>query len=445
MALRVICPGEETPDDPGIYKRLYPIEDEPKESTILYDKHIQKSSYIMANVVGAFNDWIQSFFEPDYFKRVRIRTQSAYGEFKSFMKQIYKIDKPFLVIDPQSIEIDTESIFAQNMINRYNMYDPDHDNIGAQLIYSLPVMKNDQFELVYRRNRFRFDFDIMIMEQNLDRQLNTYNKLIMSIRHDSKFLLSRVIPHLLPLKYMQIIANLYDYDYKSEEFLKYLNSISRYPIIRRISPNGKYTFYMQQEMNLQVEVPGMPQKDSPETSAAIEWGARITDEFTIRADLPAEYILMIPKREDDHYRPSKILEDDPENISLISPVYADLDWPTEYGEYKLANRIDIMVQEGDDHSLDLKPVIKTFDENIYNRIMECVTRNGKLSDLMMVRVYPNGSYQETSYIVDEKGILTLNNPKYDKLYTANIYLNLSAINLIREGHAAEQIGTIDKY
>lgn len=443
MALRVICPGEEEPDDPGTYQRLYPIPDTPTESVILYNKHIQKTSHILANVVGVFTDWIQSFFDPNYFTRVRIRTQSAYGEFKSFMKNIYKAEKPFMVIDPQTIDSDDESIFAQNMINRYNMYDPDNDNIGAQLIYSQSIMKNDQFELVYRRNRFRFDFEILIMEQNLDRQLDTYNKLIMTIRHNSKFLLPRMVPHLLPLKYIQMVAELYDYDYKSETFLQYLNSISRYPIIRRISPNGKFTFYMQQEMNLQIEVPGYPNKDTPEMSAAIEWGARITDSFTIRADLPAEYLLLIPK--EYHKKPKHALDEDPENISVISPVYADMDWPTEFGEYKLTNRIDIMVQEGDDHSLDIKPVIKNFDENLYNRIMECVARQGKLSDLVMVRVYPNGSYQETGYTFDDAGILTLVDPKYDKLYTANIYLNLAAINMIREGHAAKHIGTIDKY
>lgn len=442
MALRVLEP-QDWPDDAGQFQRLYPIEDIPQESTILYDKHIQKTSYILANVVGAFNDWIQSFFDPNYFTMTRIRTQSSYGEFKSFMKKIYKIEKPFLVIDPQSIEMDDESIFSQNMVNRYNMYDPDHDNIGAQLIYSLPVGKDDMFELVYRRNRFRFEFDILIMEQNLDRQLNTYNKMMMTIRHNSKFLLPRVIPHLLPLKYMKIIAELHGYDYKTEEFLTFMNSVCRYPIIRRISPNGKYTFYMQQEMNLQVEVPGYPNKDTAEMSAAIEWGARITDTFIIRADLPAEYLLMIPEIHRKKY--SKIIEDDPENISVISPVYADLDWPTEINGYTLSNRIDIMVQEGDDHSLDIKPVIKSFDENIYNRILECVTKGGKLSDLVIVRVYPNGSYQETSYTFDEQGILTLNDPKYDKLYTANIYLNLNTINLIRKGDYAEYVGTIEKY
>lgn len=441
-SFRVLGP-KDVQDDPGTFEKLYPIEPIPEHETIVYDKYIQKSSYILASVVGAFTDWIQSFFDPNYFKMVRIRTQSPYAEFKSFMKKIYKVDKPFMVIDPQTIENDDESLFTQNMLGRFNNYDPDRQHIGAQLIYSLEVAKSDYFELVYRRNRFKFDFDIMIMEQNLDRQLNVYTNMMMNIRHNSKFMITRVIPHLIPLKYLQLIAQMHDYDYKSEEFLRFMNSVSRYPIIRRISPNGQYTFFMQQEMNLQIEVPGYPARDTPETSSAIEWGARITDNFIIRADLPAEFILMIPRK--CMKRPKEVLRDDPDNISVISPVYADLDWPTEFEGFTLCNRIDIMVQEGDSHSLDIKDVIKSYDKHIHARIMECVARNGKLSDLLMVRVYPNGSYEETGYILDNQGILTLMDPKYDKIYTANIFVNLELINMIREGDALEKIGTIEKY
>src|SRR5699024_2241005 len=126
--------------------------------------------YIQANIVGCFNDWIKSFFPPDYFKFVRIRTQSSFAEFKSLMKNIYKKEKPFMIIDPRSIEHDENSLFGQNMINRYNLIDPNADDMGAKLLYSIEIMKDDMFELVYRRNRFRFEFDILIMEQTLHRQ-----------------------------------------------------------------------------------------------------------------------------------------------------------------------------------------------------------------------------------------------------------------------------------
>ena len=116
MGLQIYAPGDWIPDDGG-NGRGYPIEDKPDLSEIIYDKRVQKISYITANLVAVFNEWIQSFFEPDYFKFVRIKTQSTFSDFKSFMKDIYKKEKPFMVIDPRPPEIVEDFIFAQNMLN----------------------------------------------------------------------------------------------------------------------------------------------------------------------------------------------------------------------------------------------------------------------------------------------------------------------------------------
>lgn len=442
MALRVIPPGDYI-DDPGDQCKLYPIEPKQDLQDIVYDKQIQKTSYIQANIVACFDEWIRSFFEPNYFKFVRIRTESSFSHFKSFMKEIYKKEKPFMVIDPNSIEVVEDFIFGQNMLNRYNLIDPNHDDFGAKLLYSIQIMKSDMFELVYRRNRYRFNFDVMIMEQNMNRQTNTYNMLLMNIRHNSKFMLRRTVPHLLPSRHIQNIARFHSMDWKSEDFLHFLNSISNYPIIRRITTNGQYMFFMQQDINLQVEVPGYPAKDSPEMSEAIEWGARITDSFSIIVDLPTEFLFMTPMEFKTKF--DRSIPEDPDSISYISPIFADMDWPTEYGDYKLTNRVDIMLQEGDDNHLDLKPVIASDLPDIHSTIMEFIGREGKLSDLVMVRVYPNGSMHEAPFVVDNTGILTLNDPIPNKLYTVNIYVNLQTVNLIREGKNKQYLGTIEKY
>ena len=132
-------------------------------------------------------------------------------------------------------------------------------------------------------------------------------------------------------------------------------------------------------------------------------------------------------------------------ITYISPIYADLDWPTEYGDYKLTNRVDIMLQEGDDPHLDLKPVIANDIPQIHDTIMEFIQKDEELSDIVMVKVYPNGSYQEAAYEFNKNGILTLINPEFNKLYTMNIYIDLRTLNMIREGKNKKFIGDIEKY
>ena len=442
MGLQIYEKGSFVPDM-GDLHRCYPIGAEPRINEIVYDKRIQSMSYIQANVVGVFNDWITSFFPNSYFKSFRIKTQSSYADFKSWMKGIYKKEKPIMVINPSSIEVVEDSLFGSNMLNRYNFIDPEHDNVGAKLVYSRPIMKDERFELVYRRNRYRFEMEIMIMEQTLDRQLNTYNMMLMNIRHNSKFLITRVVPHLLPIKHIRNIAQFHGYNWKSEEFLSFLNSISQYPIIRRVTPNGVHMFFMEQQLNIQVEVNGLPSKDTPENSEAIEWGARIVDSFTMIADLPTEFLFLTPEtylaKFDNH------IPEDPDSIYYISPIYADLDWPKEMNGFTISNRIDVMITPDDDNHMDLKESIAVDKPELFSVLTEFITRGGDIRELMMCRVYPNGSYQEASYELDNKGILTINNPQTDKLYTINLYLNLERINLIKSGKVRQYIGTIEKY
>ena len=55
MALEIYGPGDFIPDDGG-NGRGYPIEDKEEPTEIVYDKRIQKISYITANMVALFTE-----------------------------------------------------------------------------------------------------------------------------------------------------------------------------------------------------------------------------------------------------------------------------------------------------------------------------------------------------------------------------------------------------
>lgn len=444
MALQIYMPGNYVPD-PGENGRAYPIpkpwEEDPTE--IMFSKKLQPISYIQANLVAIFTEWFQSFFEPDYFTFVRIKTQSSVKEFKSFMKNIYKKDKPFLVIDPRPTTVVEDSLFAYNMLNRYNLIDPENDNIGAKMMYSLPVMQSDKMELWYRRNQYKIEFDVMIMEATLNRQTDTYNKLIMDIRHNSKFMLPRKIPVAIPLFHIRNVANFHGMNWQSEEFLRFLNSISRYPILKRAMPNDNWMFYMEQDLNVRVEVPGFPDRDNPEMSDAIEWGARVVDSFQFSAILPSEFLFLTRREFVGMFDYG--IEEDPDAVTFISPIYADPPYPKELDGYVLSNRLDIEVQEGDEPKLNILSTLEDYDKDIYSYICEWVRREMDLSELLMVRVYQNGSRKEHGAIMHNDGTLEIVAPKFNKLYTVNMYVNLQKINAGRCGENQKFVGTIEKY
>lgn len=423
--------------------KLYPIEEKVDDiNEILYDRKIQRVAYIQANIVAIFTDWFKSFFAPEYFKFTRLRTESVYSEFKSFMKNIYKKEKPFLVIDPKSPEVSEDSLFGLNMLNRYNPLDPSNDMFGAKLMYALPIMTSELFELQFRRNRYKFDFDIMIMEKTLDRQINLYNNMIMNIRHNSKFTLERIVLNPIPETIIENIARFHKYNYKSDEFLSFLNKISQYPIIRRILPNGLYMFFMQQNVHLYVEVPSFPSKDSPETSDAIEWGARITDNFVITADLPSEFIFLTPKDEAGAYEQGI---DDEYDIYYIPPYFVEPERAAIIGDFTRTTQLDVMMATGESNELDIIPIVHEFNDEM-GRIAEyCILNNMPISTLFMVKSFINASTVEASTSLSEKGILTILDPQYDKLYNINLYINFKQMNLIRENLNKTYIGTVEKY
>ncbi|MCM1230104.1 MAG: hypothetical protein NC489_08225 [Ruminococcus flavefaciens] len=442
MAIKIYNPTDFIADT-GWNGRSYPIEDKPDDSEIMYDKMIQNTAYIQANLVAIFTNWISSFFEPNYFRFIRIKTQSTLNDFKSFMKDIYKKDKPYMVIDPRPPEIVEDSIFAQNMLNRYNMVDPEHDNIGMKLLYSMDVMQSDLFELHFRRMRWKVEFDIMIMEESMNRQTNTYTNMIMNIRHNSKFTLIRDVPVLIPIKYIKNIARFHGKDWESAEFLEFLNSISKYPIIKRFLGNGRPMFYLKYELHVYVDVPSFPSKDGPENSEAIELGARIVDQFVFSADLPSEFIFLTKKEyvgRFDHH-----IEETPDDVTFISPIYADMPWPKELNGFTLTNKVDIEVQVDEDPTLQILPLLEEYHQDVFRTVTEYINRGGAISDLVHVRVFPNGSMQDVGSVLHSDGVLEILKPIPNKLYTACIYVKLKDVNLIRDGKSKEYIGEIEKY
>lgn len=447
MDIQCYNPHDFFPDD-GRFHKLYPIPYPKNKSNLVFDNKIQRTSHIQANIAAIFEEWFVSFFEANYFKFIRLKTESSFAEFKSFMKNIYKKDKPLMVIDVNASEHVEDSIFGLNMVNRYNLVDPRYDEWSAKLLYSIGLIETDNLEIRFRRNRYRFTFDVLIMENTMDRQLNTYTNMIMNMRHQSKFTLPRNVMNLIPLEYVHNIALSHGYkDYKTDEFLEFLNTHSEYPIIRRVLPNGQWMFYMQQEVHLYVDVPNMPQKDSPEMSNAFEWGAQIRDTIVIEADLPSEFIFLTSIENARKYVPGK--DPDPEKIYYVAPDLAFPEFPEMKDGRKLVNQLKVVIDDPNDNSLNvLDDIIATVDSDIYMLIRDHMKKGYSIKDLVHVEVHGQKrgcSITQMPCIFEDHGELTILEPDYRRIYMILTYLDMKKINIILEGENKEYIGTIEKY
>lgn len=446
-------------DDDGSHNKLYEIRPMTHKRDIVYDNMIQKTSHIQANIVAIFEEWLLSFFPSDYFKTVRLTTQSSFADFKSFMKDIYKKNKPILVIDVEASEHVEDSLFGLNVIPRYNMIDPRYDVATSKILYSIELLSNENFELRFRRNRYRFSFDILYMVKSRNNQLDLYTFLLSNMRHNSKFTIERQVLNLIPLEYIHNMAISSGFeDYKDPKFLTFLNTFSRYPIINRVLPSGHWTFYMQQNLSLYFTIPDLPRKDSPEKSAAYEKGARVTHNVVIEADLPSEFIFLTPIDRSDFYIAGK--DKDPDNIYYIAPElsFPEIDFDTPLvdtnGTYIAINKMKVMIEDESDNTLNiLEDVVKNVDTNLYETIKRYIKATKGINNCLKVVVYRKVAVDDlksdndngVSIPVEDDGTIMITDPNFRELYMIVTYVNMLVLNNFLKMENTEYIGTIEKY
>lgn len=436
------------PDDGGDVPRNYPLitdemkNDDTRNFALLFDPDIQDSTTNQALLVAVFHQWFMSFFRHGYFKWEAIKSQVPWNTFKSWMMTIYKKDMPLIVLDPQVPEIDEQSLLASNEYTRYNILDPITDGYSAATIYSVPVMGDDLFRLAFRRNTIQMDINVMIMERTMARRDNTFNFLVSKIRHRSKFTIFRNCPILIPRKYIIGIAMLHGMDWKSDEFLSYLNTISDFPIRRELRMTGKYQFFMPMEnIPIRFDVPTFPARDTPEMTDAISLGSRITEQFVLTAELPIEFLFMVGREYVGKVDLGE--DDDPEAITFISPIFNDPDYPKEINGWQMSNKVDLEMQEGDGNTIDIYQCIRSSNPYLTKEIHEYVSRGGHIKDLVMTKLHRNGELAETGSILHDDGTFEIPSPEVNHLYTLCIYLNTHDINLIRAGRGREWAGNIE--
>ena len=446
----VIEDGEYGPD-PVIDEDDYvPIEPNKKPGIIhdlIYDQRIQKISYIQANMAAVFREWFTGFFPPDYFRHIRMKSESTFTAFKSFMKDIYHKEPPVLVIDPNTIEHVDDFLFGTNVVNRYNLVDPKSDNVGAKILYSLAMIETEKIKLHYRRNRYRFRFDVMVMERSLNRSLDLYNYLIMNMRHNSKFMLFRRVPNLLPSHMIRSIAKINGFDSPDQKFLEWINARAiGCTITTRTLPSGQVMFFAEQDCHIQVEVPDMPAHDSPEQAEAIEVGARVTDSFIFTVDLPSEYFCTMEHEVTKDY--IRYEEGDDPDIHYITKS-DDYKWEEgmdlEIDDYTLLNRVDVTIQDDQDNALDLLTVLNDVDAQM-RKTAEALLRDSNVTlpePLFLVKII-KGTKEFTDFNLSDDGILTINFPDYSKIYHIYVYVNQKYINMYSSALNSEWIGDIQK-
>jgi hypothetical protein len=283
---------------------MYEIKPEVYEVELLKNVAVQNISEVMSSVVSEIRDYYLSFFHPNYFKTVRVKSQMEASIFKGFLRSLpsYK-EKPVLVIDAADFDHVEETLFSDVDMMRNAI---DLDSSSAELIYSSPIMdftpmieKGEALGLFMRKNRYKIRFDILMVVSGLSEQLNLYNHLLMNMRHRSQYPIKRKIRHRLENSHIKNIANILKLDWESEEFMTTLNANSLYPIKKVVHPAQRgrlYSFFLEYENDFYITLPSYPARDNVGKSGMLDEAGRVTYSIEVDIDIPTKFIFLFSER-----------------------------------------------------------------------------------------------------------------------------------------------------
>lgn len=393
----------------------------------------QNISYIAGNIQSIFLHWFLQYFDDEYFKVIRFSTESDFVKFRGFMKEIVKQPKPFLVIDPE-INLVDDSIYTtgyQSMNNSIDGIDIESKLYASEFLAGL---SDESAEIYFRRSKYKFTFNTLMVESSVIKQFDLFNHIVNNFRNKSKFAIDRKVQNVIPTKYIDAIAKNIDMDYRSNEFIKKLNSYSNYPIIRKKTIKGDYIFFFIEDNYLQINIPDIPSKDSPETNNMIIDSARVTHIIEMEVVMPSEFILMLePTSTSGSGKLAKIYSPD---MMLFIPPFENInvDSPKMFNDKARVEQIDVVIENEDDYMVS---IIDIFADPQIQEFIQPFIDAGTTLDFLDFKVYKNS--QEFPLTYDPENLKIVLEPNLKEAYCIAAYLDLDQYNVFKAQYVSKLI------
>ncbi len=213
------------------------------------------SSVTYGNISCSVREFILSKFPYEFFKYTNISSEIAYRNlYRQFggnnnRNEIKKRRKPYLVIRP-TYQVNDPDAFLNNIPLTKN-----YDNLeaGIDKRHLFPILKDPEkeFNLKYKLNRDRIEFDVTITLATLHQQLDLYKFMVNQMVWERSFIHRTSLEAMIPRSMIDYIGKLTDLDITNENqnmlpiLLQYLNNRSNYPITYKMkNASGRDEFFM---------------------------------------------------------------------------------------------------------------------------------------------------------------------------------------------------------
>lgn len=241
-------------------------------------------TYTFGNVACVAIDYIQSFFPENYFTKTHISTKMANRQLDAFRAKsgFWKNKKPMLILRPR-IEYDDSSkwFYGSSMVNRVtNSFSP------MEFADLVPLIHDPEHGtgLHFLWNRYKIIYDIVIVVDTYNKQINIMNDLKNRMNIECPFLLHSSLEAYIPKSSIYSIADFHHIKRDdTANILGYLNTYAATPITYKLhNGNGHDEFFMMYPSNIETICSDLTADDGDTRGI-------ISDTYTIGLSLSMEF------------------------------------------------------------------------------------------------------------------------------------------------------------
>lgn len=214
------------------------------------------SSSTLYGCIGcAIKDMIISKFPENYFKYSAVSSELATRNMRrtlggnNYHTEIAKRQKPYLIIQPTYSAMDFDG--PMQRIPLTSNFDDLQYRTDKRYLFEAIRDKKNGYNLKFKMNRDRIEFDITVTVSTLHQQLDIYRTILNQIVWERSFAFRMALESVIPKKMIAIMSKYCNMDLEqSEEYipilLKRLNACSGYPItykMRNASATDEWFMY----------------------------------------------------------------------------------------------------------------------------------------------------------------------------------------------------------
>lgn len=241
-------------------------------------------THTFGNVACVAMNYIKSYFNPDFFKTEHISTKIAYKQLDVFRskKEFWKNEKPILVVKPR-VEIDDSSVgyYGSAMMNRMT-----NSLLNAEFANTVPVIVDRKYGIMLRFgwNRFKIYYDVAIVVQTYNEQLNLMYSLKNKMIPQTPYMLNTSLEACIPKGIIKPIQkHLGIPEDKTAAITRYLNTYGDVPFTYKLkNASGTNEYFMLYDTNIEVTLSDINGDDGDQNNM-------VTDTYTISLSMSFEF------------------------------------------------------------------------------------------------------------------------------------------------------------